>query len=57
MCLMPSTRYSCQILIKPEFTRQNFEKNTQTSNLMKIIPVGHEFLKRTDMHDEAESLS
>jgi hypothetical protein len=32
-------RYSCQILIKLEFSRHIFEKNTQMPNLMKIRPV------------------
>jgi hypothetical protein len=33
------TRYSCQILIKLEFSRQIFEK-TQISNFMKIRLMG-----------------
>jgi UDP-galactopyranose mutase len=35
------TRYSCQILIKLEFSRPIFE-NPQTPNVMKIHPVGAE---------------
>jgi intracellular septation protein A len=31
-----STRYSCQILIKLEFSHQNFGKNTQITIFMKI---------------------
>ena len=38
-----STRYSCPILIKLEFSRQILEKNPQISNFMKIRPVGTEF--------------
>jgi len=41
---MPSTRYSCPILMKLEFFRQNFEKCTQTSNFMKISLVGAKLL-------------
>jgi hypothetical protein len=36
---MYSTRYSCQILMKLEFSRQVFE-NTQLSNFMKFRPMG-----------------
>jgi hypothetical protein len=52
------TRYSCQILIKFEFFRHIFEKNTQISNLMKIRPMGAELFqafRRTDRHNEAKS--
>jgi hypothetical protein len=45
------TRYSCQILMKFEFSRQIF-KNTLISNLMKIGPLGAEVFHtdgRTDM--------
>ena len=38
---MYSTRYSCQILMKVEFSRQIFEK--YTPNFMKICPVGSQF--------------
>jgi hypothetical protein len=38
---MSSTRYTCQILMKLEFSRQ-ISKNTQISNSMKIRPVGTE---------------
>ena len=44
------TRYSSQILIKLEFSRQ-FSKNTEISNFMKIRPEGPELLHadgRTD---------
>jgi hypothetical protein len=38
---MYSARYSCQILIKLEFSRQIYEK-TRISNFMKIRPAGAE---------------
>ena len=47
---MYSTRYSCSILMKLEFSRQ-FSKNTEISNFMKIRPVGAELFhadRRTD---------
>ena len=37
---MLSARYSCQILTNLEFSRQIFSKNSRTSNVMKIYPVG-----------------
>jgi len=40
MVFMESARYSCQILMKLEFSRQ-FSENT-LSNFMKIRPVGAE---------------
>jgi hypothetical protein len=47
---MQSTRYSCQILIKFEFSRWIFEKkNIQLLNFMKIHPVGAE-LFHADRH-------
>jgi len=50
---MKSTRYSCQILIKLEFSGQ-----TQISNFIKIRPVGAELFhtaERTDgQTDERE---
>jgi len=48
-----NTYYSCQLLIKLEFSRQIFI-NIQ-SNFMKILPLGAEFFhadRRTDRHDE-----
>jgi len=39
---MQSTRYSCQILMKLEYSRQTFEKNNLISNFMKIRLVGAE---------------
>jgi len=51
---MLSTRYSCQSLMKLEFSRQIF-KSTQISNLTKVHPVGAELFPcermdgRTDM--------
>ena len=50
--------WSCQILIKPEFSRQIFGKNAQISNFMKIRPVGAELFHvdgQTDRHDEANN--
>ena len=56
-----ATRYSCQILIKPEFSRQ-FSKNTEISNFMKIRREGSELLhadgrtdRRVDKLDDANS--
>jgi len=49
-CSCNSTRYSSQILIKLDFSRQIL-KNTQISNLIKIRPVGAEWFHadgRTD---------
>jgi hypothetical protein len=48
-------RYSCQILVKLEFSRQNFEKYP-SSNFMNIRPVGAD--RRTDRlreNDEVDS--
>jgi hypothetical protein len=48
---MQSFHYSCQILIKLEYSRR-FTKNTQISNFIKIRPVGAELFHadgRTDM--------
>jgi hypothetical protein len=53
-----SARYSCQVVMKPEFSRHVFE-NTQISNCnKKNRPVGAELFhadRRTDRHDEANS--
>jgi len=38
---MYSTRYSCQILRNLNFL-EGFSKNTQISNLMKLLPVAAE---------------
>jgi hypothetical protein len=53
---MYSIRYSCQILMKLELSRQSLKKNIQISKFMKISPVGAELLHaegrtdgRTDM--------
>ena len=51
LVFMWSTRYSCQILMKLEFSRQIFE-NTQILNFMKYRPVAAELFhadRRTDM--------
>jgi len=47
-------RYSCQVLLKLEFSRQNF-KNAQISNLMKIRPVTAE-LFHVDKHTDISRL-
>jgi hypothetical protein len=50
-------RYSCQILIKLEFSPHIFG-NSQISNFMKIRPVGAELFHeggRTEIHGEANS--
>ena len=46
------TRYSLQILMKFEFSRNIF-KNTQISNFMKILSLGAK--GQTDRHDEGNS--
>jgi len=49
-------RYSCQILMKLEFSRQIFEKyanikfNQNPSHGSRLVPC-----RRTDRHDEANS--
>jgi hypothetical protein len=59
--LQPSCKinfYSCQILIKLEFSGQSIEKNIQISNMMKIRPVGAELFHadgQRDRHDEDNS--
>jgi len=50
-------RYSCNVLMKLELSRQNFEKYSST-NFVKIRPVGAELFHaggRTDRHDEVNS--
>ena len=52
---MYSTGYCCQILMELEFSRHVFEKkNPQIPNLMKIRPLGAEFLHAdgADRHDD-----
>jgi len=51
MCIGLSIRYSCQILMKLEFSRQDFE-NTQISNFMTIRPVGAELFHADERTDE-----
>ena len=51
---MYSTRYSCPILMKVQFSGQIFEEEIQKSNFMKIPPVEAELFhadRRTDVHD------
>jgi len=48
--LLAKSRYSCQILMKLDFSRQ-ISKNTQISNFMNIGAVGAELFhveRRTD---------
>ena len=50
--------YSCPILMKREFSRQIFEKNSQISIFMKVLPMGAQLLVadgRTDRHYEVNS--
>jgi hypothetical protein len=57
---MSNTRYSCQIVVKQEFSRQNFEKYSNIKfheNLFsgsRVYPCGRTD-GRTDRHDEANS--
>jgi hypothetical protein len=51
-------RYSCQILMKLQVSRETSEKKNQISNFTKIRPVAAELLRadgRADRHDEANS--
>ena len=48
-CKVP-TRYSCQILIKLEYSYR-FSKNTQISNFMKIRGVGAEMFRAEGRRD------
>jgi len=53
LAFLQSCRYSCQILMKLEFSRQIFEK-IHISNFMKILPVAAELFhadRQTDKHD------
>jgi hypothetical protein len=57
LVVMQSTYYSCQIVIKLEFSGQIVENN-QVSKLMRICPVRAELLCEdgwTDRHDEVNS--
>jgi hypothetical protein len=54
-----STCYSCQILMKLDFSRWILESSNQRSNVMTMRPVGAEFLHaegrmdgRTDRQDQ-----
>jgi hypothetical protein len=51
MCTGLSSRYSCQILIKFEFSRQILE-NTQMSNFITIRPEGAELFHADGRTDE-----
>jgi hypothetical protein len=48
---MWSTRYSCPNLMKLEFSRQFFPKNTQIPHFTKICAVGAELLQRDGRTD------
>jgi hypothetical protein len=50
---MRGTRYPCHIVIKLEFSRQVFEKHSNT-DFMKIRPVRAEF-RADGQNDEANS--
>jgi len=44
--------------MKLEFSRQIFDKDTQTTNIISIFPVGAEYGRtdrQTDRHDETHS--
>jgi hypothetical protein len=49
---MQSTRYSCPILMKLEFSRQIFENHS--TYLMEIRPVGDQFSMRTNRRTEMQ---
>ena len=54
---MKSTRFSCQILMKFEFSR-HISKNTQIQNLIKTHPIEAELFhadRQIDSIDEANS--
>jgi hypothetical protein len=51
---MGSARYSCPILMKPEFSRQFFRKIFKYKKFMKIRRVGAKVF-HADRHDEANS--
>jgi hypothetical protein len=61
---MQSSRYSCQILMKPEFSRQIFKKfsymefHENSSSWSRVIPCGGVDRRtdgRTDRYDEGNS--
>ena len=58
LIFMQSTRYSCQILMKLEFSRRIFEKYTKfhenPSSSSPVVPSGRAD-GRTDRHNEANS--
>jgi len=60
LVFIESTHYSCQILMKLEFSCNRFSENTQKSNFMKIYPVGAKLFlagERTDRHDKSNGRS
>jgi hypothetical protein len=59
---IPSTFYSCQIVIKACIFSKDFQRNTGTPNSKKVCPVGAELFHakgrsdgRTERHEEANS--
>jgi len=53
--LVQSKRCPCQIFTKIEFSRQIFQKNTQTSSLMIISSVVADLTIRTHTHTHTQS--
>jgi len=54
---MWTTRYSSQILIKLEFSRQIFEKHSNIKMSLKSRPVRAELFQRTDGHTDMTKLT
>jgi hypothetical protein len=52
---MQSVRYSCQILIKLEFSRQISQKYSNLKLHENLRPVGAELSVRTDKQNEANN--
>jgi hypothetical protein len=52
-----STRHSCQSLMKSDFSRHIFKKNTQIPNLAKIRSMRAEFSMRTKRWSDMTKLS
>ena len=48
---MPSTCYSCRILLKPQFSQEIFEKILDGSSFMKIRLVGAELFRADGQTD------
>jgi hypothetical protein len=54
LVFMCSTRFSGQILMKLEFVDRFFEKNTQISNFMTILPAGSGLFREDGQTDKTE---